>query len=122
MIERIDLAPMFAKQARERAADYEANTYVVVGFLKMEVELDGRERYIVQPVCVSHPLATRYSISTGFGIGGRSLAERLIRAIDAGKAYTNTYRATDVNGAEYLGGDFHVLGRHLDADLKRLGF
>lgn len=58
----------------------------------------------------------------GLGLRHRALAERLIRAINAGKAYRNPRLATDVNGKTYVQADHTILGRHMNADLTRLGF
>lgn len=54
----------------------------------------------------------------------RKLAERLKAAILAGRALQGeALPKTDVNGKTYLsGGSPAVLGRRLNADLRRLGF
>ncbi len=52
----------------------------------------------------------------------RALAARLARAITAGAAYSNLRVCVDVNGNTYACGDTNVLGRRMNADLKRLGF
>jgi len=52
----------------------------------------------------------------------RALANRLARGIKAGKVLTNAVVKTDVNGKTYLSAESQVLGRHMNADLKRLGF
>lgn len=50
------------------------------------------------------------------------LAERLVDAIQAGKVLTGAKVATDVNGRTYWDTSCQVLGRKLNADLRRLGF
>jgi hypothetical protein len=52
----------------------------------------------------------------------RALAERLVRAIEAGVVISDLAIKTDVNGNTYVGSKSNVLGRTLNADLKRLGF
>ncbi len=50
------------------------------------------------------------------------LAKRLARAIDAQACWTNPALRTDVDGNSYIMHDIKVLGRHLNADLKKLGY
>ena len=50
------------------------------------------------------------------------LAERLARAIRAGAVLTNPVVKTDIHGHTYLSTQSQVLGRNLNADLKRIGF
>lgn len=59
----------------------------------------------------------------GYGVGpNRKLAERLKRAIEAGVVYYDAQVKVDVNGATYVQANSRVLGRIMNADLKRLGF
>lgn len=62
----------------------------------------------------------------GFGLGGspkaRGLAERLVRAIEAGRVFTGPKVMSDVNDATFVTSDCTVRGRCLNADLKSLGF
>lgn len=51
-----------------------------------------------------------------------ALAQRLVRAIEAGRVYTVHAVVTDVNGKTFLLTSVSVLGRTMNADLKRLGF
>lgn len=62
--------------------------------------------------------------SGGFGLKPThlALAKRLAKAIDAGVVYLNPTVRTDVNGQTYVSSSCCVLGRTLNADLKRLGF
>ncbi len=59
-----------------------------------------------------------------FGVNQRPIAERLKRCIEAGKAFKGYEILTDVNGKTYISseqaGFFHK--RHLNPELKRLGF
>lgn len=58
----------------------------------------------------------------GYGVRGRAIADRLAKAIRAGKAITGEAVLVDVNGRTYVDARHHVLGRTLNADLRRLGF
>lgn len=60
----------------------------------------------------------------GFGLPGRdkALAARLMRAINAQVVFTDPVLALDVNGKTYIKASCHVMGRHMEADLQRLGF
>ena len=64
----------------------------------------------------------RSSISLPNTKQGLKLACRLAKAVDAGKAFTNPRIVKDMCGVEYLAYDHVVLGRYLDADLKKMGF
>lgn len=50
------------------------------------------------------------------------LAQRLVAAINAQKGLSNPKIATDVNGKTYIAYTQEVSGRHMNADLRRLGF
>jgi hypothetical protein len=52
------------------------------------------------------------------------LALRLKAAIEAGAVYGKVERLTDVNGKSYINTQLRlrILSRHMNADLKRLGF
>lgn len=58
----------------------------------------------------------------GLGLNHRSLAERLARAIDAQAAFEAPALRTDINGHTYVEARRRVMGRTMNADLKRLGF
>lgn len=51
-----------------------------------------------------------------------ALASRLARAVRDGAVLTNPVVKTDVNGKTYVSCDSQVLGRRMNADLKRLGY
>ena len=64
---------------------------------------------------------------TGYLVGGVNprmiaLASRLAEAIDAGAVYYDHEVRTDVNGHTFVSARSRVLGRMMNADLKRLGF
>lgn len=50
------------------------------------------------------------------------LVSRLVAALLAGVVTPNPKVATDVNGKTFVSHDLRVLGRTMNADLKRLGF
>ena len=73
-----------------------------------------------------------HAIWTGvdrFDVGGWTvgkndvvLAERLQRAIIAGAAFCDIQILTDKNGQTYVGATSVILGRKMNADLRKLGF
>lgn len=52
----------------------------------------------------------------------RSVAPRLVRAIEAGAVFTSPVVLTDVDGRTYVHAERHVMAKYASADLKRLGF
>ena len=60
--------------------------------------------------------------SSGWSVKDRRMADRLAAAIKAGKALTVDGIGTDVDGNTYVKTTSHVLGRMMNADLRRLGF
>lgn len=96
-------------------------TLTLIGNVTKKVDHDGREYLLVGTTCPQRPdLSTRYGI--GLKITHAALAQRLIKAINAGKVFTNVHVAKDVHDDEYITSTCHTLGRTLNADLKRLGF
>ncbi len=61
--------------------------------------------------------------TSGWSTGkSRPLANRLAKAIRAGAAIDSLEVLTDVNGKTYVGYRHVVGAKHLNADLKKLGF
>lgn len=58
----------------------------------------------------------------GYLVKNRKMADRLERAILAGRVWINPAVHIDVNGRSFVSAASAVLGRTLNADLKRLGF
>lgn len=60
----------------------------------------------------------------GFGVRPRqmALALRLKAAMESGAAFSSCQMFTDVNGHTYIGTNSNILGRTMNADLKRLGY
>lgn len=60
----------------------------------------------------------------GYGLDAthRKLAERLVKAIEAGVVFPNPKLAVDVRGRTYVSCGLTVVGRRMNADLCRLGF
>ncbi len=73
-----------------------------------------------------HALGMISRVNTVVGTVGNKrdekLAERLVRAINEGKAVTNIRIQKDIHGVDYVTGEQHFIGRTLNADLKRLGY
>lgn len=61
-------------------------------------------------------------IACGPGPKGKRLAERLAAATRAGVVHYDAHKATDVAGNVYVAASSRVMGRYLNADLRRLGF
>lgn len=51
-----------------------------------------------------------------------SLANRLIKAINAGVAFPNPTVAVDINGRTYVAHGLAIAGRHMNKNLQRLGY
>lgn len=62
--------------------------------------------------------------SRGWGLGPRheALANRLVRAVNDGVIFSDFRKGTDDNGQTYLTATSNILGRTLNADLRRLGY
>lgn len=59
----------------------------------------------------------------GLPIDARPLAERLKRAIEAGAIHSDARIQTDVDGRTYVETtQIRIVGRTMNADLKRLGY
>ena len=58
----------------------------------------------------------------GWIVTSRALAERLRAAVLAGVVLTDPKIKTDTGGQTYVEHKTHVLGRRMNADLRRLGF
>ena len=93
------------------------------------VEINREEgRPDLAPSIVVRPFYNGVDRPEGVGIGlldkpsHWTLARRLQRAINAGVAYPITGVGIDCTGKSYAKTAFNVMGRHLNADLTRLGF
>lgn len=58
----------------------------------------------------------------GWVVSNRSVARRLKAAIEDGNALANVHVATDVRGETYVAYNSRVMGRYMNADLRRLGY
>jgi len=62
------------------------------------------------------------SIGVLVGIKQHKLVKRLVKAINDGVAFTDAKIQTSISGKTYVAGNLQVVGRRLNADLKRLGY
>ena len=85
----------------------------------VEVTNDGT-RINVTPIWagVDRPVSFMWGLKPSHG----RLADRLVRAVKAGVVIVNPHVKRDINGRSYVEFDLKVSGRHLNADLKRLGY
>ena len=60
--------------------------------------------------------------SRGWSVKDEKMAARLSRAIEAGAVSPNPEVREDVNGETFMSCGVNVMGRRMNADLKRLGF
>lgn len=58
----------------------------------------------------------------GFLLPNEQTARRLERAINAGAVFAHMEIRTDVYGHTYVSAKSRVMGRYVNADLKRLGY
>jgi hypothetical protein len=59
---------------------------------------------------------------SGWLITSESVARRLVRAVNAGRVFTDVRIALDVNERTYVAARSLVMARHANADLRRLGY
>lgn len=52
----------------------------------------------------------------------RSLARRLVAAVNGGAVFSNPQLKVDVRGKTYVSADCSVYGKHMNATLSRLGY
>jgi hypothetical protein len=96
------------------------NTLTLIGTVRT-AETDGKPYLLVGTTCPQRPdLSTRYGI--GLKITHNGLADRLIRAINAGKVFSDLEILVDVHGAEYISSTCMINTRVMNASLKRIGF
>jgi hypothetical protein len=80
-------------------------------------DVDGIHVKVTTPVAVREDVYA-WALPSKDG----ALASRLARAVQAGVVLTNPVVKTDVNGKTYVSAESQVMGRHMNADLKRLGY
>lgn len=75
--------------------------------------------FLVETFAPSHPkLQTRYAVS----VPKRDLADRLVKAINAGAVVSNPSIKKDNYNKEYIEFYWGIRNRALNAELRRLGF
>lgn len=80
----------------------------------------GIQKHIsVQPVWrgVDRPIVCGWSVGTDW-----CLANRLKKAVESGAVFCMLEFLTDKHGETYIGATDLILGRRMNADLKRLGY
>lgn len=87
--------------------------------LEMADEYRPKDSYVVSPIWAGVDRPMVHSISTGSNLG---LAKRLQRAMLDGVVFNNPQIRTDNYGHTYVASGCRVMGRHLNADLKKLGY
>jgi len=84
-------------------------------------DYDGRMRIDIDVTWIGADLDRPHV--GGWAISDKpALATRLKTAIEAGAVYANPKIVKDSNGKTFVQAKSLVLGRHMNADLKRLGF
>lgn len=81
---------------------------------------DGKVDIVVSAIV--HGVQLDHSETHGYVVTTPALAKRLAAAIEAGAVFHDFEVRTDVNGKTFLGYSSRVLGRMMNADLRRLGF
>lgn len=87
--------------------------------VRVDLETSSDGSVIVWPVWSNVDRPIGHGMSFG---KNKALAARYIAAVMAGKVFSNASIGTDVNGKTYAVAKCNVMGRYLNADLKRLGF
>lgn len=82
-------------------------------------EYRPQESYVVWTYWADVDRPTVHGISCAKNL---KLAQRLQAAIQAGVVYTNAAVRTDTGGQTYVQATCMVSGKHLNADLRHLGF
>lgn len=82
-------------------------------------DIRPNDSYVVTPVWGGVDRPTTHSISTAQNL---ALAKRLQRAMLDGAVFNNPHILTDNGGQTYVASGCRVMGRHLDRDLKNLGY
>lgn len=85
---------------------------------RLNAEMPGHDFWSVHPIWadVDRP------DTGGWAVNGEKLARRLERAVRAGVAIGPAAVRTDVNGQTYVNAPHRVMGKYMNADLRRLGF
>lgn len=87
-----------------------------------EATPDSPAAIVVETIWVADPPLDR-PMTYGISCGRKpKLADRLVRAIDAGVVFDRPQVVVDVAGKTYVSASCKVLGRTLNADLKKLGY
>jgi hypothetical protein len=88
---------------------------------EVKVTVDSEGLHVV-PIWNDVDRPDSYGWSMNATPKNKSLATRLVNAIKAGRVMTNPIVCKDKDGKTFVSSGMTVLGRHMNADLKRLGF
>ena len=92
---------------------------VKIEFRGVDVEgIHSDKFWVVTPVWAGVDRPTCYSMR----VRKEKDAKRLAEAMRTGKAFKNPRITTDIHGKTYVEATCLVMGRYLNADLKKLGF
>jgi hypothetical protein len=91
-------------------------------FSHVERTRDSAGNLTLRPIFKGVDRANGHGMSLGKGRSALVLAERLERAMKSGATCPDLTIRTDVNGKTYMSYGVNIMGRWLNADLKRLGF
>lgn len=79
-------------------------------------------RFLVEAHAVGLPVDRTHLLGWTVPLEKPKLATRLKRAIESGAVFYDWSIRTDVHGKTYVQASARVMGRHMNADLRRLGF
>jgi hypothetical protein len=90
---------------------------------KCHAEIIQQDDHISIHVIWDSPNVDRpHTFGWGVGLKHTKLAERLKKAVDAGAVCVTPFVKKDIYGKTYVEAKSNVLGRTMNADLKRLGY
>ena len=120
MQERAEAA---ARVARRPAPAGWTPRIVSVSITRLEDFAPGHHDDDAGALCVDAVWAdVEWPDTGGICVGDRLLAGRLAAAMLAGVAFTDARWAVTTCGTSYVAADSTVSGRHLNTDLRRLGY
>lgn len=121
---------MFGKLVKDLAKNYGYPNQAIGGIMgnlravaKIRDNAGVDNDYVVVEIhWEGEPLDRPYTTGIHVAKKNHKLAQRLVRCINAQKAFEHPHVARDTNGKSYVSFTLLVIGKYLNADLKRLGF